>query len=86
MKELQQVVMGSNTTSELKKRVIADDVPYQRFDKKLEQEHKGEFIAIGRNGAVIVPRSVLCFNGSRIASFCVKRRRLLTGRYNKTNP
>ena len=34
--------MGSNTTSELKKRVMKDNKLYQRFGKKLEQEHKGE--------------------------------------------
>ena len=49
--------MGSNTTSELRKRVIEDDALYQRYGKKLEQEHKGEFVAISRDGAVIVSKS-----------------------------
>ena len=49
--------MGSNTTSELKKRVMEDDALYQRYGKKLEQEHKGEFVAISREGAVIVSKS-----------------------------
>ncbi len=49
--------MRSNTTSKLKKRVMEDDALYQRFGKKLEQEHKGEFVAISRDGAVIVSRS-----------------------------
>jgi len=49
--------MGNNTTSELKKRVREDNELYQRFGKKLEQEHKGEFVAISRDGAVIVSTS-----------------------------
>ena len=49
--------MGSNTTSELKSRVMEDDALYQRYGKKLEQEHKGEFVAISREGAVIVSKS-----------------------------
>ena len=49
--------MGSNTTSDLRKRVTADNELYQRFGKKLEQEHKGEFVAISREGAVIVSKS-----------------------------
>ena len=49
--------MGSNTTSELKKRVMEDDALYQRYGKKLEQEHKGEFVAISREGTVIVSKS-----------------------------
>ena len=49
--------MGGNTTSELKRRVTEDDALYQRYGKKLEQEHKGEFVAIGREGAVIVSKS-----------------------------
>ena len=49
--------MGSNTTSELRKRVIEDDALYQRYGKKLEQEHKGEFVAISRDGAVIISKS-----------------------------
>lgn len=49
--------MGSNTTSELRKRVMEDNELYQRLGKKLEQEHKGEFVAISREGAVIVSKS-----------------------------
>ena len=49
--------MGSNTTSELRKQVMEDNELYQRFGKKLEQEHKGEFVAISREGAVIVSKS-----------------------------
>ena len=49
--------MGSNTTSELKKRVMEDDALYQQYGKKLEQEHKGEFVAINRDGAVIISKS-----------------------------
>lgn len=49
--------MGNNTTSELRKRVMEDNGLYQRFGKKLEQEHKGEFVAISREGAVIVSKS-----------------------------
>jgi len=49
--------MGRDTTSELRKRVIEDDALYQRYGKKLEQEHKGEFVAISRDGAVIVSKS-----------------------------
>lgn len=49
--------MRSNTTSELKKRVTEDNELYQRYGKKLEQEHKGEFVAISRGGIVIVSKS-----------------------------
>lgn len=49
--------MGNNMTTELKKRLREDDELYMRFGKSLELEHKGEFVAISREGAIIVSKS-----------------------------
>ena len=49
--------MGNNIASELKKRLREDDELYQRFGKGLELQHKGEFVAISREGAIIVSKS-----------------------------
>ena len=36
---------------------MVDNALYQQYGKKLEQEHKGEFVAISRDGAVIISKS-----------------------------
>ena len=49
--------MGNNIAGELKKRLRQDDELYQCFGKNLELRHKGEFVAISREGIVIVSKS-----------------------------
>ena len=48
--------MVNNAKNELKRRAREDDELYRRFAKSLEQEHEGEFVAISREGAVIVSK------------------------------
>jgi len=42
------------SVSELQRRVEADDRLYERHAKSLEDKHKGEFVAISKDGQVIV--------------------------------
>ncbi|MBT9162715.1 MAG: hypothetical protein AAGB97_00715 [Dehalococcoidia bacterium] len=69
--------MGNNATSELKKRVMADDALYQRYGKKLEQEHKGEFVAISRDGAVIISKSDIEVLQKALEEFEAQKQRVL---------
>ncbi|MEW6417123.1 MAG: hypothetical protein AB1480_03260 [Nitrospirota bacterium] len=41
------------SVSELQRRAEADDRLYERYAKSLEDKHKGEFVAISRDGQVI---------------------------------
>ncbi len=40
----------------LRARGREDDALYERFAKHLEEEHRGEFVAINREGKIIVSR------------------------------
>jgi len=42
------------SVSELQRRVEADDRLYERYAKSLEDKHKGGFVAISKDGQVIV--------------------------------
>ncbi len=46
-----------NTTSAQTKLVRRDSTLYEKFAKHLEHEHKGEFVAIGLDGALLVGAS-----------------------------
>jgi len=41
-------------TQGLRKRVLKDNVLYEKFAKHLEPEHNGEFVAISQKGKIIV--------------------------------
>ena len=43
--------------TKLKKRLQEDGELYKRFGKSLELQHKGEFVAISREGEIIVSKS-----------------------------
>jgi hypothetical protein len=45
--------MASVSVSELRRRAEADDRLYEKYAKSLEDKHKGEFVAISRDGQVI---------------------------------
>jgi hypothetical protein len=49
--------MGNGAVNELKRRLQEDDELYRRFATSLEQEHGGEFVAISREGEIIVSKS-----------------------------
>ena len=49
--------MRGDYANELKRRAQEDDKLYERFARNLEQEHRGEFVAISRDGMIIVSKS-----------------------------
>lgn len=46
--------MASDQRDSLRKRLQEDDQLYERFAKSLEKDHGGEFVAISRDGRVII--------------------------------
>jgi predicted small metal-binding protein len=46
--------MPIRTNNKLRKTAVRDDELYERFAKKIEKEHKGEYIAINKNGEFMI--------------------------------
>jgi len=49
--------MASAQRDSLRKRVQEDDQLYERFAKSLEKDHGGEFLALSKDGRMIVASS-----------------------------
>lgn len=49
--------------------VLDDDTLYERYGKPLEKEHRGKYIAISRDGRVIVDSNDLSVIGQAINTF-----------------
>jgi hypothetical protein len=45
---------------DLQKRAVEDEMLYERFAKLLEAEHQGKFVAIGRDGSLILDSDQIC--------------------------
>jgi hypothetical protein len=48
--------MNAEGQMSLRERALRDDALYERHGKSLEAEHRGEFIAISRDGQTIVAK------------------------------
>jgi len=49
--------MISEPNFNLRKRAQRDDELYERYAKKLEKRHKGEYVAISENGEVLISKN-----------------------------